>query len=189
MLNQLIEQYFEDSSKKSKQLKSNFQIFFKHIYNKQTLIRKNLIPETSNSHGPYQPACIKNPDHTNIDQSITPLHAWPIWGFFFKMNRNLWRRYLVIANENENNFGCHKLKRLIPICYLFILCLFNKQDRQVWQHQSQIIKRGCGGGETILIFIILFCTIFSFIYNKNNFFIIYIQKKGPRGIFQNVANN
>ena len=50
-------------------------------------------------------------------------------------------------------------------------------------------KEGMWGGETILIVIILFCTIFSFIYNKNNFFIIYIQKKGPRGIFQNVANN
>ena len=39
-----------------------------------------------------------------------------------------------------------------------------------------------GGGSNILIFIILFCTIFSFIYNKNNFFIIYIQKR-DQGVF------
>ena len=47
------------------------------------LIRKNLIPETSNSHRPHQPACIKNPDHPKIDQPITPLYAWPICAFFF----------------------------------------------------------------------------------------------------------
>ena len=39
-----------------------------------------------------------------------------------------------------------------------------------------------GGGSNIFIFIILFCTIFSFIYNKNNFFIIYIQKR-DQGVF------
>ena len=74
------------------------------------LIRKNLIPETYNSHRPHQPACIKNPDHPKIDQPITPLYTWPICAFFFLMYRNLWQRYLVIANENESNFGCHKLK-------------------------------------------------------------------------------
>lgn len=92
------------------------------------------------------------------------------------MYRNFWQRYLVIANENESNFGCHKLKRLIPICYLFILCLFNKQDRQVWD-------QGDWGEEEYIDFYYFILHHLQFHLQQEQLLYNLHTKKGTKGYF------